>query len=79
MKSSLGTLPAGGGGTLDLTIKQLGQIDFTDLASLKVTNHASVRDVLGTQLRLVAEYRLGEDSFFPKPKTVFFFFRTSGK
>ena len=35
MKSSLSTLPAGGGGTLDLTIKQLGQIDFTDLASLK--------------------------------------------
>lgn len=35
VKSSLGTLPAGGGGTLDLTIKQLGQIDFTDLASLK--------------------------------------------
>ena len=36
VKSSLGTLPAGRGGTLDLTIKQLGQIDFTDLASLKV-------------------------------------------
>ncbi|CAN0423193.1 unnamed protein product, partial [Ectocarpus fasciculatus] len=35
VKSALSTLPAGGGGTLDLTIKQLGQIDFTDLASLK--------------------------------------------
>ncbi|CBJ31353.1 conserved unknown protein [Ectocarpus siliculosus] len=35
VKSTLSTLPAGGGGTLDLTIKQLGQIDFTDLASLK--------------------------------------------
>ncbi|CAN0125163.1 unnamed protein product, partial [Scytosiphon promiscuus] len=35
VKSSLSTLPAGGGGTLDLTIKQLGQIDFTDLSSLK--------------------------------------------
>ncbi|CAN0486836.1 unnamed protein product, partial [Ectocarpus sp. 8 AP-2014] len=35
VKSNLSTLPAGGGGTLDLTIKQLGQIDFTDLASLK--------------------------------------------
>ncbi|CAN0300466.1 unnamed protein product [Pylaiella littoralis] len=34
VKSSLSALPAGGGGTLDLTIKQLGQIDFTDLASI---------------------------------------------
>ncbi|CAM9973975.1 unnamed protein product, partial [Discosporangium mesarthrocarpum] len=35
VKSSLSTLPAGGSGTLDLTMKQLGQIDFTDLASIK--------------------------------------------
>lgn len=44
VKSSLGTLPAGGGGTLDLTIKQLGQIDFTDLASLKARPFVFVRN-----------------------------------
>ncbi|CAM9734501.1 unnamed protein product, partial [Ascophyllum nodosum] len=35
VKSSLGTLPGGGGSNLDLTIKQLGQIDFTDLKFVK--------------------------------------------